>query len=89
MKIDHGDGTYSRYLHCNEVLVSTGQTVNRGDVIGTVGGWGEKGPDSYADHLHLEICHGDPELTYSNEDPLDFFPKMKASVSVGEQLVPR
>lgn len=86
VKIDHGDGIYSRYLHCNEVLVNTGQVVNKGDVIATVGGYGPSGPNEYADHLHLEICHGDPELTYSNEDPLDYFPRFKGSVNKDDQL---
>lgn len=86
VKIDHGDGTYSRYLHCNEILVSTGQTVNRGDVIATVGGYGPGGPNDYADHLHLEISRGDPESTYSEEDPLNYFPKLRGSVSVDQQL---
>lgn len=81
--LDHGDGYYSRYLHCAEMYVTVGQTVNRGDVIGTVG---NVGPGSMGAHLHLEIDQGDAVATKSNTDPLDFFPKLKGSVSVGESL---
>ena len=38
INIDHGDGTYSRYLHCNSMSVRTGERVTKGQVIGTVGG---------------------------------------------------
>ncbi len=49
--IDHG-GTYSTlYGHCDQVLVSVGQTVNRGDVIAKVGTTG----NSTGYHLHFEI----------------------------------
>lgn len=86
--IDHGDGTYSRYLHCDTMSVKAGQKVSRGDVIGTVGGWGESGPSSYATHLHLEISPGDALGTKSPQDPLDYFPKFKATVSKGDMLTP-
>lgn len=88
VNINHGDGTYSRYLHCNDILVQTGQAVSRGTVIATVGGYGEGDPNFYADHLHLEICHGESEVTSSDEDPLDYFPKLKGCISVGDQLTP-
>lgn len=86
--IDHGDGTYSRYLHCATMNVSTGQTVSKGDVIGTVGGWGESGPNSYDTHLHLEISPGDALSTKSPQDPLDYFPKFRGAVSKGDAIRP-
>ena len=75
VNIDHGNGTYSRYLHCAEIKVSAGQQVSKGDVIATVGGTGADGPDTYPNHLHLEICEGGSESTQSYMDPLTYFPK--------------
>lgn len=56
--IDHGDGTFSRYLHAKSVLVSTGQQVQKGQPLGYVGGYGPNGNQSYAYHLHLEMGRG-------------------------------
>ena len=84
VNIDHGNGTYSRYLHLNSVSVKKGQKVKKGDVVGTTGGYGASGPNSYALHLHLEIAHGQSEVDYSNEDPMKFF--NCTGISVGETL---
>ncbi len=68
--IDHGWGIYSAYLHQSEFLVKVGDLVQKGEVIGLVGGTGRvTGP-----HLHWEIWAGgvqvDPmtwlEQSYSN-----------------------
>jgi len=49
--LDHGGGYISRYAHLSHIYVSHGQTVHRGDIIGTVGVTGNAtGP-----HLHFEI----------------------------------
>lgn len=49
--IDHGGGYVTLYAHCSKILVSEGQHVDQGDVIGLIGstGWAT-GP-----HLHFEI----------------------------------
>lgn len=49
--IDHGLGVFTIYLHMNSFAVSTGQKVERGETIGTVGKTGRvTGP-----HLHLSL----------------------------------
>ncbi|MDI6769297.1 MAG: peptidoglycan DD-metalloendopeptidase family protein [Anaerolineales bacterium] len=49
--IDHGWGVFSSFWHQSEILVQVGQKVERGDIIGKVGGTGRvTGP-----HLHWEI----------------------------------
>jgi hypothetical protein len=54
--IDRGDGIVTRYAHCDTILVTVGQEVTAGDVIGTVGSTG----DSTGPHLHFEILyHGE------------------------------
>lgn len=74
--LDHGNGQYSRYLHCSEILCSTGQTVKAGDVIGKVGNVGH----SFGDHLHFEFCDGVSNETYSDKDPLSFYPKFNLNL---------
>jgi len=50
--IDHGSGIVSSYGHMSSANVATGQTVERGDVIGYVGSTGlSTGP-----HLHWELA---------------------------------
>ncbi len=57
--IDHGYGVVTRYAHLQSVeLLSVGQIVEQGTVIGRVGNSGTKaGP-----HLHIEIRVGDGYL---------------------------
>ncbi len=49
--IDHGGGYSTLYAHCSEVLVTVGQTVEQGEVIGKVGNTGH----SFGAHLHFEV----------------------------------
>jgi septal ring factor EnvC (AmiA/AmiB activator) len=51
VQMSHGYGYQTRYGHLSEVLVKTGQTVRRGDVIGRVGSTGR----STGPHLHYEV----------------------------------
>ena len=82
----HGDGTFSRYMHCDTINVKPGQDIKKTDVIGTVGGKGPNGPDQFKPHLHLEISQGGAEESTAYEDPMDFFPKF--NVKTGDQILP-
>jgi murein DD-endopeptidase MepM/ murein hydrolase activator NlpD len=61
--IDHGWGVYTAYGHQSEILVSEGEQVETGQVIGRVGETGRvTGP-----HLHWEVIVGGVQV-----DPLDW-----------------
>ncbi len=49
--IDHGGGYATLYAHCSRLLVSEGDNVSRGDLIGKVGETG----NAFGAHLHLEF----------------------------------
>lgn len=66
--IDHGSGIHSQYWHCSAKLVSTGQTVKRGQTIGRVGTRGL----STGNHLHLEIHAPNSPSDRATWPPRDF-----------------
>lgn len=52
--LDHGLGVFSGYYHQSKIAVQEGQMVNKGDILGYVGGTGfATGP-----HLHWEVRVG-------------------------------
>lgn len=56
--LNHGDGYFTLYAHLSEILVSTGQEVTPGQIIGRVGDTGSlKGPI-----LHFEVRKGGSAL---------------------------
>lgn len=56
VRIDHGNGWKSLYAHMNSApLVSYGQSVSQGTLLGYVGNTGY----SFGNHLHLEVISSD------------------------------
>ena len=52
--IDHGNNIATRYAHMNSIAVKVGQTVQRNEVIGTIGNTGR----STGPHVHYEVHVG-------------------------------
>lgn len=62
--VDHGFGYTSRYAHLSKILVSPGQKVRRGEIIGKLGSTGK----STGPHLHYEVRKNNLPL-----NPVNFF----------------
>lgn len=61
--VNHGNGLRSAYLHCSKLLVSVGDYVKQGEVVGLVGSTGiSTGP-----HLHFGVSINNVYV-----DPLDY-----------------
>ena len=65
--IQHDDGTYTMYAHCQSRYVSVGESVQQGQVIAGVGSTG----NSTGNHLHFEIRMGVSSSTTVN--PMNYF----------------
>lgn len=65
VKIDHKNGYITYYAHCNEIYVTAGQQVAKGEVIAALGNTGR----STGPHLHFEVRNS---KTGQVLDPLDF-----------------
>ena len=64
--IDHGNGYQTWYAHLSQILVSQGQRVGRGELVGRVGMTGyATGP-----HLHFEVRLGGVPI-----NPLNLLPR--------------
>ncbi|HRG11537.1 MAG TPA: M23 family metallopeptidase, partial [Cyclobacteriaceae bacterium] len=64
IEIDHGNGYVTRYSHLEEIEVRTGQKLEKGQPIGTIGSTG----GSIAPHLHYEVIKNGVSV-----DPVKFF----------------
>lgn len=79
--IDHAFGFGSRYAHLNQILVTDGQKIRRGQIIGKVGQTGRvTGP-----HLHYEVLYENrpvnPEYYFDNSLTTDEYNKILNLVS--------
>jgi len=70
--INHVGGFQSRYAQLDTIKVRLGQSVEKGEVIGTVGTTGE--PSSIEPHLLFEI-RTQTQQGWKAEDPENYFPK--------------
>jgi murein DD-endopeptidase MepM/ murein hydrolase activator NlpD len=51
VEVEHGNGIQTRYGHMSSFIVSSGQRVKKGDILGYVGSTGR----STGNHLHYEV----------------------------------
>lgn len=64
IEIDHGNGYITRYSHLEDIVVRTGQKIEKGQPIATIGSTG----GSIAPHLHYEVIKNGVSI-----DPIKFF----------------
>lgn len=64
VEIDHGNGITTRYAHMRKIMVTVGQRIGRGKVIGQVGSTGR----STGPHLHFEV-----RRSGQSTNPMKFF----------------
>lgn len=85
--IDHGFGYQSLYGHCSRIIVTPGQKVKRGQVIGYVGSSGL----SVGPHVHYEVIKNgvkiDPiNFFYNDLSPADYDKVLKIASQVNQSL---
>lgn len=73
IRVEHADGYSTLYAHLSEILVSVGDEVYQGQVIGKMGNTGV----SYGSHLHFEV-----RLNDQTQDPELFLPKEKVELTL-------
>lgn len=67
--INHSLGIQSRYAHLEDIKVSVGEKINKGDLVGTVGSTGT--PTLKKPHLHFEI-RSSSSLGWVAKDPSEY-----------------
>ena len=71
IEVDHGNGLKTRYGHLSRVGVQTGDTVQRGQIIGLIGSTGR----STGPHLHYEVRLNDKAI-----NPRRFLPPAPSEI---------
>lgn len=66
--INHNNGYYTEYAHMADLKVQEGQTVEAGQLIGTMGATGY----AFGVHLHFGVYYGRPHIGTS-VNPMQFF----------------
>jgi murein DD-endopeptidase MepM/ murein hydrolase activator NlpD len=79
VEVMHGGGLQTRYAHLSRILVSQGEPLLRGSVIGLMGSTGR----STGSHLHFEV-----RLDGRPLDPFSFLGKSFTSAAVPENVYP-
>jgi murein DD-endopeptidase MepM/ murein hydrolase activator NlpD len=74
LEIRYWDGSISWYGHLSKRLVSEGQTVMPGDLVGLVGNTGH----SFGSHLHFEM-----QASTASDSPIDPIPWLKKKGLIG------
>jgi murein DD-endopeptidase MepM/ murein hydrolase activator NlpD len=64
--VNHQEGRQTRYAHLDSIAVTTGQKIDRGEQLGTVGSTGI--PDIKEPHLHFEVRYNS-DLGWIAENP--------------------
>lgn len=67
--INHSNGLQSRYAHLQDIKISVGEEIAKGDLIGTVGATGT--PTVNQPHLHFEI-RSSSSLGWVAKDPSEY-----------------
>ena len=85
--IAHGNGYITRYAHLENIRVSKGQRITRGQRIGQVGMSG----NSFAPHLHYEVIRDtvrmDPlNYLFASITPDDYMGMLFMSVNTGQSM---
>ncbi len=74
--IDHGNGKITLYNHLQDVTVTVGEIVEKGQLIGHVGNTGYTVGET-GEHLHFAVFNGSGTINYNNfalrNDPLKDF----------------
>jgi murein DD-endopeptidase MepM/ murein hydrolase activator NlpD len=65
VEVNHAEGFKTRYAHASQLLVRTGQTVKKGDLIAKVGNTGR----SSGPHLHYEVIRAGAHINPANMMP--------------------
>jgi len=60
--IDHGDGSVTKYTHCEELWTEVGESVTQGETIGSVGATGRATGSCLGFYVYLDGEPVDPEL---------------------------
>ena len=85
--IDHGYGYKTLYAHMRKIMVSPGQKVKRGEVIGYVGNTGK----SLGPHLHYEVIKNGIKINpvnfyYSDLTPEEYEKMIELASSVNQSF---
>jgi len=62
VKIKDAEGNSHEVLHLHNRSVASGQQINAGDQIGTMGGRGPSGPNEYSQHIHYRMRDSNGEV---------------------------